>query len=225
MTTEDTIRHTGRTGHTSHPDPTIPMTAAQRGIFYAQQLEPDVPLTIDAFIEFRGESPLSGEASDSCPVDIDPEIMQRAATLTELETEASLLRLIPTDDAEPTLTIDWTRRVVLGTQDFSDAADPRAAALTWIDEHRSQSPDMFSDPLLETHLLKVGPGHSIWYCRGHHIAYDGYAAMYLMLRVSSHYTAIVNNTPPPLADTASMAEIAGLDVAYRTSDKFRADRE
>lgn len=173
MTTEDTIRHTGRTGHTSHPDPTIPMTAAQRGIFYAQQLEPDVPLTIDAFIEFRGESPLSGEASDSCPVDIDPEIMQRAATLTELETEASLLRLIPTDDAEPTLTIDWTRRVVLGTQDFSDAADPRAAALTWIDEHRSQSPDMFSDPpLLETHLLKVGPGHSIWYCRGHHIAYD-----------------------------------------------------
>ncbi|UOG22935.1 hypothetical protein MTX80_08555 [Gordonia amicalis] len=46
-----------------------------------------------------------------------------------------------------------------------------------------------------------------------------------MLRVSSHYTAIVNNTPPPLADTASMADIAELDVAYRASDKFRADRE
>ncbi|MDJ0007864.1 amino acid adenylation domain-containing protein [Gordonia alkanivorans] len=221
MTTEDTIRHTSRIESTSDRDPAIPMTAAQRGIFYAQQLEPDVPLTIDAYIEFRGDT----SGSDGAPVDIDPEILQRATTLTELETEASMLRLTPTDDAEPTLTIDRSRRLVLGTQDFSDAADPRAAALAWIDDHRSKSPDMFSDPLLDTHLLKIGPGHSIWYCRGHHIGYDGYAAMYLMLRVSSHYTAIVNDAPPPLADTATMAEIASMDVAYRASEKFLADRE
>ncbi|MDJ0025637.1 amino acid adenylation domain-containing protein [Gordonia alkanivorans] len=221
MTTEDTIRHTSRIESTSDRDPAIPMTAAQRGIFYAQQLEPDVPLTIDAYIEFRGDT----SGSDGAPVDIDPEILQRATTLTELETEASMLRLTPTDDAEPTLTIDRSRRLVLGTQDFSDAADPRAAALAWIDDHRSKSPDMFSDPLLDTHLLKIGSGHSIWYCRGHHIGYDGYAAMYLMLRVSSHYTAIVNNAPPPLADTATMAEIAAMDVAYRASEKFLDDRK
>ncbi|WP_168707427.1 non-ribosomal peptide synthetase [Gordonia paraffinivorans] len=219
MTTEDTIRQSSHIESTS--DPAIPMTAAQRGIFYAQQLEPDVPLTIDAYIEFRGDT----SGSDDAPVDIDPGILQRAATLTTLETEASMLRLTSTDDAEPTLTIDRSRRLVVGTQDFSDAADPRAAALAWIDEHRAKSPDMFSDPLLDTHLIKIGPGHSIWYCRGHHIGYDGYAAMYLMLRVSSHYTAIVNDSPAPLVDTATMAEIAAMDADYRTSEKFAADRE
>ncbi len=219
MTTEDTIRQSSHIEGTS--DPAIPMTAAQRGIFYAQQLEPDVPLTIDAYIEFRGDT----SGSDDAPVDIDPGILQRAATLTTLETEASMLRLTSTDDSEPTLTIDRSRRLVVGTQDFSDAADPRAAALAWIDEHRSKSPDMFSDPLLDTHLIKIAPGHSIWYCRGHHIGYDGYAAMYLMLRVSSHYTAIVNDSPAPLVDTATMAEIAAMDADYRTSEKFAADRE
>ena len=225
MTTDDAIRHTSHIDTTSDHDPVIPMTAAQRGIFYAQQLEPDVPLTIDAFIEFRGDSSPSADDSGGAPIDIDPDILQRATTLTELETEGSLLRLIPSDDAEPALAIDRRRGLVLGIKDFSDAADPRAAALAWIDEHRSHGTDMFSDPLLETHLLRVGPGHSIWYCRGHHIAYDGYAAMYLMLRVSSHYTAIVDDTPPPVADTATMAEIAAMDVAYRSSDKFAADRE
>ena len=98
MTTEDTIRQSSHIASTS--DPAIPMTAAQRGIFYAQQLEPDVPLTIDAYIEFRGDT----SGCDDAPVDIDPGILQRAATLTTLETEGSMLRLTWTDDAEPTLT-------------------------------------------------------------------------------------------------------------------------
>ncbi|KAF0970218.1 non-ribosomal peptide synthetase [Gordonia sp. YY1] len=220
MTTDDAIRHITDT------DLAIQMTAAQRGVFYAQQLEPDVPMTIDAFIEFRGDTARDGGADGDNPlVDVDPEIMQRAATLTEMETEASMLRLVPTEDGEPLMTIDHSRLVVLGRQDFSDETDPRAAALAWIDHRRSQATDLFADPLLETHLLKVGPGHSIWYCRGHHIGYDGYAAMYLMLRVASHYTAIANGTEPPLADTATMADIAELDRVYRSSEKFAADRE
>ncbi|MCR5979500.1 amino acid adenylation domain-containing protein [Gordonia jinghuaiqii] len=220
MTTDDAIRHITDT------ELAIPMTAAQRGVFYAQQLEPDVPMTIDAFIEFRGDtSRPGGEDGDNPLVDVDPDIMQRAATLTEVETEASMLRLIPTDDGEPYMTIDHTRLVVLGREDFSAETDPRAAALAWIDRRRSQPTDLFSDPLLETHLLKLGPGHSIWYCRGHHIGYDGYAAMYLMLRVASHYTAIVDGTPPPVADTATMSDIAELDRAYRSSSKFADDRE
>ncbi|MFC8313387.1 amino acid adenylation domain-containing protein [Gordonia sp. NPDC057258] len=224
MTTDDAVRNTVATDIDT--DLTIPMTAAQRGIFYAQQLEPDVPMTIDAFVEFRGDtSGPQGESGDDPLVDVDPDIMQRAVTLTESETEAPLLRLIPTDDGEPMMVLDRSQHVVLGRQDFSDAEDPRAAALAWIDRRRSASSDVFADNILETHLLKVGPGHSIWYCHGHHIGFDGYAAMYMMLRVASHYTAIVNGTPPPIADTASMVDIAEFDREYRASAKFAEDRE
>ena len=131
MTTDDAVRNTVATDIDT--DLTIPMTAAQRGIFYAQQLEPDVPMTIDAFVEFRGDtSGPQGESGDDPLVDVDPDIMQRAVTLTESETEAPLLRLIPTDDGEPMMVLDRSQHVVLGRQDFSDAEDPRAAALAWM---------------------------------------------------------------------------------------------
>ncbi|GAB42743.1 putative non-ribosomal peptide synthetase, partial [Gordonia terrae NBRC 100016] len=224
MTTDDAVRNTVATDIDTGL--TIPMTAAQRGIFYAQQLEPDVPMTIDAYVEFRGDtSGPQAENGDDPLVDVDPDIMQRAVTLTERETEAPLLRLIPTDDGEPMMVLDRSQGVILGRQDFSDADDPRAAALAWIDRRRSASSDVFEDRILETHLLKIGPGHSIWYCHGHHIGFDGYAAMYMMLRVASHYTAIVNGTPPPIADTASMVDIAEFDREYRASAKFVEDRE
>ncbi|WP_439029760.1 amino acid adenylation domain-containing protein [Gordonia terrae] len=232
MTTDDAIRHTTDTDtrdfDTRDTDtrPAIPMTAAQRGIFYAQQLEPDVPMTIDAFIEFRGDTSRRGSGDGNDPlVDVDPDIMQRAITMTGRETEAALLRLIPTDDGEPVMVLDETHSVVLGRHDFSEADDPRTAALAWIDRRRSQRSDLFADDILETHLLKVGPGHSIWYCRGHHIGFDGYAAMYMMLRVSSHYTAIVDGSPAPIADTATMSDILEFDRSYRSSEKFAADRE
>ena len=188
----------------------LSMTAAQRGIYYAQQLDPDVPMAVAAFAEFRDA--------------VDGDIMQRAVAVTCDETESGLLRLVDAGDDEPHVVVDRTRTVTLGRRDFSAADDPRAAAMTWIDEHRSQVTDLFTDPLLETYLLRLGDRHHIWYCWGHHLAFDGYAAMYMMLRVAQHYTAIVDGDEAPPADIASMADIAALDAEYRSSDQFDRDR-
>ena len=46
----------------------LSMTAAQRGIYYAQQLDPDVPMAVAAFAEFRDA--------------VDGDIMQRAVAVT-----------------------------------------------------------------------------------------------------------------------------------------------
>ncbi|MET9200711.1 amino acid adenylation domain-containing protein [Gordonia sp. NPDC003585] len=189
------------------------MTAAQRGIYYAQQIDPDVPMSVVAYAEFRD--------------DVDAEIMRAAVAATSTETQSGLLRLVDDldGDDEPRVLVDHDRPIALGTRDFSDAADPRAAALAWMDEHRSKSTDLFTDPLLETYLLRVGPRHVIWYCWGHHLAFDGYAAMYMMVRVAAHYTAISAGHDASDADTATMAEIADLDHDYRSSEKFTRDRD
>ncbi|MGV9713830.1 amino acid adenylation domain-containing protein [Gordonia sp. NPDC003424] len=186
------------------------MTAAQRGIYYAQQLDPDVPMSVAAYVEFTD--------------DVDAEVMARSVAATAIETESGLLRLVRHDDGEPSALVDRTRSVTLGRRDFSDAADPRGAALAWIDDHRSQTTDLFTDPLLQTYLLRLGDRHHIWYCWGHHLAFDGYAAMYMMLRVAQHYTAIVEGTDVPPAESASMAQIADLDAGYRSSEAFDDDR-
>ncbi|MYR08784.1 amino acid adenylation domain-containing protein [Gordonia sp. SID5947] len=187
------------------------MTAAQRGIFYAQQLDPEVPMSVAAFAEFRD--------------DVDPDVMERAVAATAQETESGRLRLIATDDGEPVTLVDDDRSIILGRRDFSDADDPRAEAMAWIDRHRSRATDLYRDELLQTYLLRFGDKHHIWYCWGHHLAFDGYAAMYMMMRVAQHYTAIVGAVEVPPADIASMAQIAEFDEKYRSSEAFAEDRQ
>ncbi|GAA3955990.1 amino acid adenylation domain-containing protein [Gordonia caeni] len=188
----------------------LPLTAAQRGIYYAQQIDPDVPMSVAAYVEFHG--------------DVDAARLDRAVAETTVESESGLLRLVEQDDDEPATFVDTDRTISLRRRDFSAHPDPRAAALAWIDQHRSQGTDLFADDLLQTYLLTLGPEHSIWYCWGHHLSFDGYAAMYMMLRVAQRYTA-AGGSPLPDADVASMAQISEIDAAYRSSDRFGADRD
>ncbi|WP_267615377.1 non-ribosomal peptide synthetase [Gordonia bronchialis] len=192
-------------------DRSIPLTAAQRGIYYAQQIDPDVPMSVVAYAEFRD--------------DVDADTMRRAVLATSTETESGLLRLVADGDDEPRVIVDHDRAIELGLRDFSDADDPRSAAVAWMDHHRSKATDLFDDPLLETYLLRLGPRHVIWYCWGHHLAFDGYAAMYMMVRVAAHYTAISAGTDAGEAHTATMSEIADLDHRYRSSDHFTDDHD
>ncbi|NMO00127.1 amino acid adenylation domain-containing protein [Gordonia sp. TBRC 11910] len=189
------------------------MTAAQRGIFYAQQIDPGVPMSVAAFVEFHG--------------DIDADVLGRAVADTSVETEAALIRLVRAadDEAEPRVVVDVDSRIRLGHRDFSDENDPRAAASRWMDEHRSRTVDLFDDPLLATYLLHLGAGRSIWYCWGHHLAFDGYAAMFMMVRVAQRYTAFTTGHDVPDVDVAGMAQIAAIDDDYRRSQRFADDRD
>ena len=189
----------------------LSLTAAQRGIFFAQQLDPDTPMSVAAFAEFFD--------------DVDAEVMDRAVQLTALETESGLLRVVDDEDGEPRIVVDRDRDIRLGLVDFSDDDDPRARALEWIDDHRSRNVDVYTDPLLETHLLRLGPTHSLWYCWGHHIAFDGYAAMFMMVRVAAHYTAITEGHAAPASTSATMAQIAEIDREYHASDAFAHARD
>lgn len=61
-------------------DGAIPMTAAQRGIYYAQLLEPEVPMSVAAFAEFHDA--------------VDADLMCRAVAATSIETESGLITLV-----------------------------------------------------------------------------------------------------------------------------------
>ncbi|MGV9478474.1 amino acid adenylation domain-containing protein [Gordonia aichiensis] len=184
----------------------LPLTAAQRGIFFAQQLDPDIPMSVAAYAEFFD--------------DVDAEVMDTSVRRTVAETESGLLRVVDDEDGEPHILVDHSRNIRLGLVDFSDDDDPRGRALEWIDEHRSRSVDVYSEPLLETYLLRLGPAHLLWYCWGHHIAFDGYAAMFMMVRVAAHYTAITEGHDAPPSTSATMAQIADIDREYRNSHAF-----
>lgn len=208
MSTEVSTTHvTGSQVGAGHAEGhALPLTAAQRGIFFAQQLDPDIPMSVAAFAEFFD--------------DVDADVMDRAVRSTAHDTESGLLRVVDDEDGEPRIVVDRARTIELGLLDFSDAEDPRGRALAWIDEHRSRRVDVYSDPLLETYLLRLGPHHVLWYCWGHHVAFDGYAAMFMMVRVAAHYTAMTTGTAVPPSTSASMSQIADIDHDYRASAAF-----
>ena len=125
MSTEVSTTHF-TSGHVTGGQPTsadaqsrpLPLTAAQRGIFFAQQLDPDTPMSVAAFAEFFD--------------DVDAEVMDRAVQATARETESGLLRVVDDEDGEPRIVVDRGRDIRLGLVDFSDDDDPRARALEWL---------------------------------------------------------------------------------------------
>ncbi|PZT90821.1 MAG: hypothetical protein DI630_30385, partial [Gordonia sp. (in: high G+C Gram-positive bacteria)] len=114
---EFTLGNEDRPADEARTQPSFPMTAAQRGIWYAHQFDSEVPLSVSAYVELRG------------PVDLD--VLADAVHKTARDTESALLRVIETDD-EPVLTVDRDREVELGYVDLRDNPDAHAAALHWM---------------------------------------------------------------------------------------------
>ncbi|MFD4434286.1 condensation domain-containing protein, partial [Nocardia sp. NPDC058497] len=59
----------------------------------------------------------------------------------------------------------------------------------------------------------------------HHIVLDGMGAVAMVQRTSELYNAAVDGKEPPAAKAEDLRKIVDADVAYRSSDRFVADRE
>ncbi|OZG29980.1 non-ribosomal peptide synthetase [Williamsia sp. 1138] len=191
-------------------DHTFAMTEAQRGIWYAHQFDSEVPLSVSAYVEFRG------------PMDL--EALAKAVHYTASETESGLLRVVETD-AEPRLYVDRDLDVPLQFIDLRSESDPHERAMEFMTAHRTKPVDLQTDRLLEVFLFELGEDHRIFYCWGHHLAFDGYAAMFMMTAVGQRYGALLDGREYTPMTSATMSEISELDHAYRASEEFTSDRE
>jgi len=187
------------------------MTSAQRAIYYALQVNPEASMNVAGYVEFHG--------------DIDADLLDRVGRAVAHETESGQQRLVANGDDEPLIAVDRGRVPVLSVHDFSTVADPRVAALAWMDEHRSAPTDLFDDPLLQSHLLRLGSDHHIWYLWSHHLVFDGYGGMFAMVRVAQRYAAHMRGEPVPDVDMATAADIAMFDSEYRGSEQLQIDRD
>src|SRR5262245_12055221 len=94
----------------------FPLSPAQLGMWYAQQLDPDVPLYEAQYIEMSG------------PLDLD--LLIRVGRQAAHEFESGVLRLIE-KDGRPYQVVDHRIETEARYLDFRAAADPDAEALRW----------------------------------------------------------------------------------------------
>ncbi|MCA6094662.1 amino acid adenylation domain-containing protein, partial [Streptomyces sp. SCA3-4] len=188
----------------------LPLTAAQLGIWHAQQLDPSsTAYQGGEYLEIAGP--------------VDAPRLERAVRQTLQEAETLRVRVVDGPDG-PRQVIepvgDWTLPVV----DLRQERDPRAAAerAMW---RRLRTPvDPTADPLFGCVLFAVADDRFLWFQHVHHLVADGFTVAAVARRVAELYTT--DGADDRASEVfPSFAELIELDGAYQESDQREADRQ
>ncbi|WP_433659589.1 amino acid adenylation domain-containing protein [Nocardia sp. CA-128927] len=187
----------------------FPLTPAQLGIWYAQLLDPDVPINIAQYVDVRGE--------------LDAELLQQVSAEAGREYESVLVRLgesggVPWQCVDPALSID------IPLIDLRTQPDPVAAAHEWMRTDASTPVDLLTDRLFAGAVLRVCERRYFWYLRVHHLVLDGYGALTNMMRIAERYTARLRGTEPAPVRPSPLAALVDGELGYRASARHTTDR-
>ncbi|MEU9304037.1 amino acid adenylation domain-containing protein [Streptomyces sp. NPDC048269] len=190
----------------------LPLTAAQSGVWYAQQLNPQNTIfNTGEFLEIDGP--------------VDALFLQQALRQVVAEAETLRLRFHEGDSGPvarivPAADLDWSLHVV----DVSDAPNPRAAARAWMAEDFARPLDTEHDQLFLFALFKIAEGRHLWLHRYHHLLVDGFTVNMVAQRTAAVYSALVVGEPVPATPFAPLARLLDEKAAYRDSDRLGTDR-
>ncbi|WP_216897108.1 non-ribosomal peptide synthetase [Nocardia alni] len=191
------------------PDDVFELSAAQRGIWFAQHIAGDVPISIAQYVELAGA--------------IDVELLVRAVRRAGREFGTGYLRLIEVD-GYPFQTVDTTLDDRVRILDLRHEPDPAASAQVWMRADYQEPLNPVEDRLVHMVMLRLADDHWFWYSRIHHIALDGMGALALVQRVGELYDAEIEGRRPAPAKSDDLRRIVESERAYRDSDRFAADR-
>ncbi|MGW0045427.1 condensation domain-containing protein, partial [Rhodococcus sp. NPDC003348] len=194
-------------GRCSEP---FPLSAAQRGMWFAQHLVPDVPVTIAQYIEIEG--------------DFDIDVLRRVGPAVAREFGTPLLRIVEID-SEPYQVVDDTLDDEMPYRDLRGEIDPHAAAMEWMLQDYSATMDLLTERLIRGAVLQLGDRHYYWYFAIHHIALDGFGAVTFMARMAEVYTAAVLGRDPAPSVASDLIAVNEAEDKYRESTRFQSDRE
>ncbi|MGW8765438.1 amino acid adenylation domain-containing protein [Streptomyces sp. NPDC055815] len=187
-----------------------PLTGAQLGVWFAQQVDPaNAAYNTAQYVEV------------SAPADASR--LERALRRAVAETDALTVRFT-VHDGQPRQTPAPLAGPLLDVVDLSAGPDPAAAADRWMREDTATPVDLLRGPLFRNALLVLGPDRFRWYLRCHHTLLDGYGFQLLAARTAEIYTAEAAGTEPRPRWFGTLDDLAGAEAAYRSSERFEADR-
>ncbi|MFE5284655.1 amino acid adenylation domain-containing protein [Nocardia sp. NPDC056611] len=187
---------------------TFPLSPAQLGMFYAQQLDPAVPLSEAQYIEMRG------------PLEV--ETLRRVAVRAGREFGSGVLRFVEAGE-QPCQVVDAGMEREIGFLDLTDRTDPVAEALEWMRADVARPIDLFGVNAGVSMVIRVGESHHLWYTRAHHLLIDGFGSVTMLYRVAELYNAAVRGQSAPPGTAASLLAVHEAEMAYRESSRYVTD--
>ncbi|CAM3737352.1 non-ribosomal peptide synthetase [Smaragdicoccus niigatensis] len=187
----------------------VPLSLAQLGMWYAQQLAPHVPFTVAQYVEL--ENP-------------DLEIVAQALEIVSAEIESMRVRIIE-NEGQPAQVVQPGQIVQLETVDLRDSIDPRAAAQAWMRGDYRRPLDLLQDDLIRAVMIRIDETHWFSYMRVHHITMDGYGATQVVNRMFEVYTTLWHGMQPAPKAFGTVRELYESEASYRDSTRFESDKQ
>ncbi|MEU8897091.1 amino acid adenylation domain-containing protein [Nocardia sp. NPDC048505] len=186
----------------------FPLGPAQLGFWYAQQLDPGVPLYEAQYIDMRG------------PLEV--ETLLRAIRRAARELGSVLVRVVQRADG-PHQVVDLRQEPLVSYRDLRSAADPVAEAMAWMRADVAAPIDLSADRLALIAVLRVGPRRVLSYSRIHHVALDGFGSVTMLYRVAELYNADLAGVQPKPAAAEELYRVYRAEMDYRESGRFESD--
>ncbi|MFD4983089.1 amino acid adenylation domain-containing protein, partial [Streptomyces sp. NPDC058383] len=190
----------------------LPLTAAQSGVWYAQQLNPqNTTFNIGEFLEIAGP--------------VDAGLFEEAVRQVVVEAETLRLRFSEADGGPvarilPAESFDQYLHVV----DVSTEPDPSGAARAWMAADAARPLDPAHDQLFLFALFKLSDNHYFWLYRYHHLLVDGFTVNRITRRTAEVYSALAAGETVPPTPFAPLAILLDEKAAYQGSELFERDR-
>ncbi|MEV4420981.1 amino acid adenylation domain-containing protein [Patulibacter sp. NPDC049589] len=181
----------------------LPLTAAQEGIWFAQQLDPGSSAFVTAeCLELHG------------PLDLD--LLATAIRTAVDEAEGLHVRVETAGELpvqRPHAPGAWPLPVV----DLRGEPDPDGAAEAWTREAWRRPLDLERDRLFDEALLRVADDHVVWFQRVHHLAADAMGLSLIARRAAEIHTALAAGEDPVAPWFPALAATLEVERAYRDS--------
>ncbi|TDC55919.1 amino acid adenylation domain-containing protein, partial [Actinomadura sp. KC345] len=187
----------------------VPLSAAQRSVWYAQQLAPETPIHIAQYIEIDGP--------------LDHGLFDRVARIAAHEALAQNARLADVDGVAHQI-LDPDASASIPLVDLSGEPDPEAAARAWTDARMAEPLPADGERLFHTALLRLSPERHRWFVRAHHVALDGYGGLLISRRAAEVYTLLASGGEYEAGELGDFRKVLAEEEDYRASERFERDR-
>ncbi|MCK0438397.1 amino acid adenylation domain-containing protein [Gordonia alkaliphila] len=191
----------------------LPLTPAQRGIWFAEQLTPDYSVCIAQYIDIR-----------HAPGDLDFDLLAECTEVVGREIESPYLRITEVDGV-PMQYYDSEYDQTVERVDLRAHPEPLVEAKRWMLAEHRRTIDVLDEPLAAAAVIRVSDDHTILYQRAHHLIIDGYGALTMLKRVLRRYNALRAGEELNGKAAATLAEIVDYAASYETSSRRDKDRQ
>ncbi|MER7014796.1 amino acid adenylation domain-containing protein [Saccharopolyspora sp. NPDC000359] len=186
------------------------LSAAQRGVWVAQELQPGSPLYhCGVCFEIDGA--------------LDAALLARAVRRAVAETQALRVSFVDGPGGPRQLLHDEVD-APLPLVELDAEPDPEAAAQRWMRADLAAPADLLGGRLFGHALLRLAPARHLFYFRYHHIVLDGWGQALHTRRVAEIYRALVAGGDPGPSPFGSLPDLLAEDAAYSGSAAHERDR-